>query len=247
MQHYGTFSDDFHVSVSLGTELELPNNRETLLHFFERIKKQYPSMKNFYTREKAEVILEEDKDQDSYRWASVDFKRIGTGFVNPSTLETAREQQAFVLDLVPYALGVSPLDCETLNLIFGFHYLYRGNHNLLVAETLGLPPAFEGIIDNPGVKVLSNDPSLTFAVDESCRLQCRLHIEPRTSAYHVRTGEFPEEQLSVFLTARRFGSLDNDQTFVSVLSDLYGIAAQVMDNHVIDQILRPLQQAIAIK
>ena len=43
-------------------------------------------------------------------------------------------------------------------------------------------------------------------------MQCRLSIETRTNAYQVRTGEFPEEQLSVYVTARRYGSLPPDTT-----------------------------------
>ena len=91
--------------------------------------------------------------------------------------------------------------------MYGFDYTYRGNHNQLLVDALGMVPAFEKMTEIPGATILANEPSIQFALDEECRTQCRLSIETRTSAYHVRTKEFPEEQLSVYFTARRYGSL----------------------------------------
>ena len=132
--NFGTHSDDFYVNMNLNTEMDLPSNRETVLHFFEQIQKHYPTMKNFYNRDKGEFILEEDKDQGNYRWASVEGRRICAGYVNPPSLEEVMQQHLMLADLIPYTLSVSPLDCESLNLMFGFDFNYRGNHNSLVAE-----------------------------------------------------------------------------------------------------------------
>jgi len=38
-------------------------------------------------------------------------------------------------------------------------------------------------------------------------LQARLMVETRTNAYHVRRGDFPEDQISVYFTVRQYGSL----------------------------------------
>ena len=115
------------------------------------------------------------------------------------------------------ALSVSPLDCESLNIMYGFDFLYRGNHNELLVEALGLPPALERMLEIPGATVLGSEPALQLALDADCRTQCRLSFEARTAAYHVRTGEFPEDQLSVYFTARRYGSLDPGETYVSAM------------------------------
>ena len=50
------------------------------------MQKTYPSMRNFYCREKGEFVLEEDKEQGSYRWAAVEQRRVGAGCVNPDTI-----------------------------------------------------------------------------------------------------------------------------------------------------------------
>lgn len=248
MSRYSSFSDDFYVNMNLNTEMDLPSSRETVLHFFEQVQKKYPSMHNFYSRDRGEYVLEEDKDLGHYRWTTVEPRRILSGQVNPASVEEALEQHRLVLDLVPYTLTISTLDCESLNIMFGFDFTYRGNQSQLVSETLGVAPAFESMMEMPGATIISHDPSIQFSLDDECRTQARLSIETRTTAYHVRTREYPpEEQLSVYLTTRRYGSLDPGETFVDAMEQLAKTCQEIVDNYMIDNILRPLQQAIVIK
>jgi hypothetical protein len=117
----------------------------------------------------------------------------------------------------------------------------------LLVEALGLSPALERMLEIPGATVLGSEPALQLALDADCRTQCRLSFEARTAAYHVRTGEFPEDQLSVYFTARRYGSLDPGETYVSAMRRLAGICTELVDSYVVDSVLKPLQQAIAIR
>jgi hypothetical protein len=247
MNRYSSVCDDFYVNMNLGTEMDLPQHREGVLHYFERIQKKYPTMRNFYCREKGDFVLEEDKDRGQYRWCTIETRRLCSGQVNPPEIEDALEQHRLVLDVAPYMLSVSPLDCEALDLLFGFDFTYRGNHNQLVAEALGLSPSLEKMAEYPGATVLSHEPSLTLALDEDCRVQCRLSVETRTNAYQIRTREFPEEQLSVYLTARRYGSLGPDLSYVQAIDELAKVCNEMVEDYVIDHVLRPLQRAIALK
>ena len=247
MNRYSGLCDDFYINVNLSTEMELSGSRETILHFFERVQKTYPSMRNFCVRERGDFVLEEDKDQGAYRWCSIEPRRVCSGQINPDSVESAMNQHKLVLELAPYHLSVSPLDCEALDLMFGFDFTYRGNHNQLVAEALGLSPALERFADTPGAIILGDEPSLTLALDEECRLQFRIHVETRTSSHHIRTGEFPDEQLSVYATARHYGSLPPDSSYLDTLARLSRICHDMIDKHVVDQILRPLARTIAMK
>jgi len=105
---------------------------------------------------------------------------VCSGYVNPPSVDAAVEQHKLVLELIPYMLSVSPLDCEALDCMMGFDYSYRGNHDALVAEALGASPAFEGLIDLPNSQVINFEPSMTVALDDACRLQARLMVETRT-------------------------------------------------------------------
>jgi len=247
MRRYDSYADDYYVNLNLNTEMELPQTRDTVLHFFEQLQKHYPTMRNFFTRERGEFVLEEDKDRGTYRWATVEGRRICSGYVNPTSVEDAMKQHTHVLDLIPYSLSVSPMDCESLSVMYGFDYNYRGNHNQLLVDALGVCPAFEKLAEMEGATMLCHEPAIQFALDANCKTQCRLSIETRTSAYHIRTGEYPEDQVSVYFTARRYGSLDIGETFHSAMNRLAEIAQEIVDNYIVENVLRPLQQTIAIK
>ena len=246
MNPYSSFSDDFYVNMNLSTEMELPSNRETVLHYFEQIQKKYPEMRNFYSRDKHDFILEEDKDQGNYRWCTVEARRVCSGQVNPSSMDGVLEQHRYALEVAPYALSISPLDCEALDLLFGFDFSYRGNHNQLLAEALGFCPAFERLASMPGATAINYEPNFTFSLDDNCRLQCRIGLESRTNAYQIRTGEYQEEQISVYITARQYGSLGADQSYVSTIDRLHDLCREVIDNYVIDSVLQPLARTISM-
>jgi hypothetical protein len=247
MTPYGSLADDFYVNMNLNTEMKLPEGRETILNFFERVQKSYPTMRNFFTRDNGDFVLEEDKEQGQQRWLSLEPRRICSGYVSPDDIDAAYEQHRLVLELVPYMLTVSPLDCEALDYMMGFDFIYRGNHDALVAEALGVGTAFDGLLDQQGAQMLNFEPSMTIGLEESCRLQARLMIETRTNAYQVRRGEFPEEQISVYFTVRQYGSLEADVSYESKLSNLREQSEYLLDTYVIENVLRPLAQAIATK
>ncbi len=249
MNPFHDLCDDFYVNLNLSTEMDLPDSRDrgTVLHFFEQIQKRYPTMRNFSSREKGDFVLEEDRDRNQYRWATIELRRICSGYVNPDNVTDALDQHKFVLQTAPYTLSVSTLDCEALDLLYGFDFTYRGNHNQIVAEALGVSPAMERLLEYPGSTVISYEPSLTLALDEDCRTQCRLSIENRTTAYQVRTGDFPEEQISVYVTARQYGSLGAGDTFEKTLDRLAKLCRELVDNYVADHVLKPLHNTIALK
>ncbi len=247
MSAYASIADDFYSNMNLNTEMQLPVGRETILGFFERVQKTYPSMRNFYTRENGDFVLEEDKDQGHQRWLSIEPRRICSGYLNPPNVDQAYEQHNLILELIPYMLSVSPLDCEALDYMMGFDFAYRGNHDEVVAEALGTSAALEGLMDVAGSRILNFEPSITVSMDEACRQQARLMIETRTNAYQVRRGDFPEDQISVYFTMRQYGSLDPKTSFEQTLATLRNQCEHLLDSCVIEQVLRPLAQVISTK
>ncbi len=81
---YSSFCEDFYVNMRLGSQLNLPHQRETVLHFFERIQKEFPSMTRFRKSDSGEFNLEEDRGSQDYRWVSLEAKRLSSGHVNPA-------------------------------------------------------------------------------------------------------------------------------------------------------------------
>ena len=174
-------------------------------------------------------------------------RRLNSGAVNPESFESAIAQHKSVLEMVPYELSITPLDCESLSVMMGFDFNYRGNHNEILTEAIGVPAALQPFAALPYGKVLSNEPSIQFALDEECRTQCRISFESRTTAYQVRTGEYGEDQLSVYLTVRRYDSLGPDECFDIEFERLAALCSDLVDEYLVASVLRPLQEAISLQ
>lgn len=246
MSEFATFGEDFYFNMNLATEMNLRPGRESILHFFEQIRRRFPMMKNFYSRDKDEYVLEEEKESGGYRWASVEGKRANSGVVNPDSFDDAISLHRTVLEMVPYDLSVTPLDCESLSVMMGFDFACRDNHNEILAKAIGLPTGLERFHSLPSSKLLSHEPSLQFSLDDECRTQCRIAFESRTSAFQARTGEFGEDHLSVYLTVRRYDSLGPDENFAGEFLRLTDHCQSIAQEHLVPSVLQPLQEAIAI-
>ena len=247
MNPYSSVSDDFGVYVYVNTKMNLPSGRETVLHFFDRLRKAVPAMTDFDCRENGEYVLEEDREQGSYRWVTVDSRRLATGYVNPPEVEAADAQHEQVLETAPYHLSMSPLDCEALDVLFAFDFVFSGNHDEVVAEALGLNTTLENLLQLPGSRVINYEPSLMLSLDEACRLQSRLSMETRTNAYQIRTGQFPEAPISVYFTVRQYWGRQPFKDFVESYRHQRRVLQDLVDAHIIPAVVRPLAQTIAAK
>jgi hypothetical protein len=247
MNPYSSLCDDFGVYVYVNTKMELPTRRETVLHFFDSLQKTFPQMTDFDTRENGEYVLEEDREQGSYRWVTLESQRFCSGYVNPPDLESADVQHERVLELAPYHLDFGALDCEALDVLFAFDFMFSGNHDEVVAEALGLNTTLENLVQMPGARVINYEPSLMLALDEGCRLQCRLSIETRTNTFQVRTGQYPEAPISVYFTVRQYWGRQPFKNFGDSYKNQRRICQELVDSHIIPSIIRPLAQTITNK
>jgi hypothetical protein len=125
--------------------------------------------------------------------------------------------------------------------------MYTGNHDEVVAEALGLNTTLENLLQMPGSKVINYEPSLMLSLDDNCRLQCRLSIETRTNAYQIRTGQFPEAPISVYFTIRQYWGRQPYKSLGESYANQRRLCQELVDQHVIDAVVRPLAQVIAAK
>jgi len=246
MNRYTCDADEFYVNLQLNTEMELPTNRDTVLHFFEQMKKGFPELRNLHSRENGDLVLEGDKEQDSYRWLAIESRRLCSGHFNPGSVEDAYRQHDFVLELAPHLLTISLLDCEALDLMFGFDFNFDGNHDEIVTEALGVGHGLEGLLEIPKAQVTNYEPSVTMALDESGQLQCRLAVETRPRVPgQIRPREFAGDPISVFFTIRQYWGLGPEMTFLESLRRQREIGEEILRQSVIPRVVRPLAQAIA--
>jgi hypothetical protein len=247
MNTYASLCDDFGVSTYLHGKLEMPSNRETVLHFFEAVQKAFPKMTDFDKRNEDEYLLEEDREAGSYRWTSLDKRRLCAGFVNPPTLDDADSHIERILELAPYHLDLSNLQTESMDVLYYFDFLYQGNHDEVVAEALASGTPLEGMSQIPAARVLHYQPVITMALDDACQLQCRLSVETRTNAYQVRTGQFPEAPISVYFTVRQFWGKQPFKTYTESYQNQRRLLDELVNTYVIPNVITPLAKAISAK
>jgi hypothetical protein len=247
MNSYASLCDDFGVSTYLHGKLEMPTGRETVLHFFEAVQKAFPKMTDFEKRTDDEYLLEEDRDAGSYRWTSLDRRRLCSGFVNPPSIEEADAHNERILELAPYHLDLSAMQTESMDVLYYFDFLYQGNHDEVVAEALAVGTPLEGLAQMPAGRVLHYQPTMMMALDDACQLQCRLSVETRTSAYQVRTGNFPEAPISVYFTVRQFWGKQPFKTYAESYHNQRRVLDELVNSYVIPSVITPLAKTISTK
>ena len=242
---YASFCQDFYVNLRLNTQLNLPHNRETVLHFFERIQKEYPAMTQFRRHESGDFNLEEDRREGSYRWTRLEARRLAAGYVNPSNLEDPLKMHRFLLELAPYHLGISPLEIEHLEVLFGFDLAYRGNHDDVVVESLFADSPLACLLEEPDARAVDAQPSIAVSLSEDCRLQARVEILTRTDNYQVRTGDYAEDEISVYLTLRRYWGDRPKEGLEKIFQEMFERADALASSRIVPRILRPISSAIS--
>lgn len=242
---YGAFCEEFYVNMRLGSQMSLPNGRDTVLHFFERMQKQFSGMTRFKRTEAGDFNLEEDRTSPSYRWLSLESKRLSSGHVNPETVADSLALHTTMLETAPHYLGISPLEIDYLDILFGFDLEFTGNHDEIVAESLFRESPLSCLADESGARAVDFQPSVTVALSEDCRLQARIDVITRTSSYQVRTGDYSEDAISIYLVLRRYWGDRPRQPMEKILAEMADRAEGLCESHIVPKIIRPISSAIA--
>lgn len=241
---FNSVCDDFYVNLRVGTQLGLPQQRETLIHFFEQIQKSFPDMTRFRRSEPGELTLEEDREKHAYRWLSVDAARLTCGHVNPPSIEDALKLHHTVLDYAPHALGLSAVEIDHLDVIFGFDLEFNGNHDEVIAESLMSDSPLAGLLEEPGAKAVDVQPTFTVALSEDQRLQARIDVVTRSNSQPNRGGEFGGDAISVYLILRRYWGDRGREPTDKLLDSLTARAESMAHAFVVPKIIVPIRTAI---
>ena len=243
--NFGSFGDDFFINVDLHTSLELPRERETILHFCETAQKNFPDLSDFYQRDSGAHVLEGDRQSGRYRWMEIDKRRLSGGAFNPEAVEDAYKMHQWILDRSRYFLGISHLDVESLDLVYGFNLDYVGNRDAIVCDALLAGSPLGGIVQDTGAMVLNFEPSIVVAGDADCSLQARLAIETRTDSLQSRSGSYAEEPISVYFTIRVHPQPSGKFDMLQSLHRQRELGEDMLARVIVPQIVRPIASAIS--
>ena len=246
----GAQCDDFYTSSRLFFKLDLSLERETTLHFFDRLRREYPQMRKFRRRDDGTLVLEErtadTQDNEPRRWIRLEPGSMRFGYFAPPDRTACRQFARFILEQAPCHLTLSDLDIDHLEVVYGFDLEYRGNHDRLVAETL-FPehPLAAFVMGEEATHTIDCQPYFGIALTPDCNVQAYLEIKGRTSSFEVRTGEYEAQLLSVYLTVRRYWGFDEPADLPAVHEELATLADDLAVQRIVPLVVNPLALAIA--
>lgn len=243
----GAVCDEFHASSRLFLRLDMTPDRETVLHFFDRLRKEYPLLRKLRRRNDGCLLLEEEPDDDeSRRWIRIDPDSLRFGQRAPEHLDAFRGFGRLVLEQAPFHLTFSDIDFDHFELVYGFDLMYQGNHDQLVAETLYDDLAVGGFLFGPhAAHIIDAQPYFGIALGPDCDVQAYVEVKSRTSTYEVRGEVYETQPISVVLTLRKYWSVGPPTTLVEAFDALSSLADALAVERVVPSFVNPLAAAIA--
>jgi len=247
IEGFGAVCDDFYVTCRLFFKLEMSPSRETILHFFDRLRKDLPFLKKLRLREPGTIVLEEDTDEeDSRRWVRIDGNSLRFGYFAPPSPQHVRRLAKIILEQAPFHLTFSELDYDHLEVIYGFDLAYRGNHDQLVAETLlGGHAAAGFLLGEHAAHTIDAQPYFGIALTPECDLQAYVEVKSRTTTFEVRSASYENEPITVFVTVRKYWGNERADSLASVAEQLFDLTDELAMERVVPSFVNPLAAAIA--
>jgi len=240
---FGALCTDFYVNSKLGLKMDLPSDRDTVLHLFDRIRAEVPVMHRF-RRYSDEFALESARRDGEYQWLALRQRSVRAGHVNPESMDQAFVLHKAILELAPYYLALSPLDVDYFEVMLGFDLDCKANHNRIVYEALLQDTPLGGLVDVNGGRPIDVQPLFGAALDDRCGLQAFFEVKTRTSLGQIRADRYRTEPISILLTVRRMGPIDKAEDLPAWLSELRRDAERLATEKVVPNLLTPISRAI---
>ena len=244
-ESYRALCSDFYVNLKLSVKMELPKGRDTVLELFERVRKQYPGMGTF-RRYREELALESPQSDIPHRWVAVRSSNIRSGSVNAPGFEAAYGLHRLVLETAPYYLNISPLDVDYVELLYGFDLMASGNHDAIVFDALLAGSPLGRLIDPESSTPIDCQPLV--GVSYGARSDVEVYFEVKTRAGSQappRDREGQQDPISVYLTLRKFGAVQDLKDLPATLAKLQARGEELVESAVVPTLLVPLRDAIA--
>ena len=240
---FGALCTDFYINHKIGLKMDLPDERETILHFCEAIRKAVPSMDRF-RRYEGEVSLESSRRNEEYRWLSLQRTSIRTGHVNPQSMGDGYGMHQLVIQVAPYHLSVSPLDVDYFELMFGFDLECEADHDEVIFDALYGDTPMANLLKIPGAKPLDIQPLLGASLSDRGDLQVYFEVKTRTKSRRGSSQHYKDEPISLFVTVRRYGPMDSIDAMPEVFKQIADQAETLATEGLVPDLLMPIARQI---
>ncbi len=240
---FGALCNDFYINQKLALKMDLPSGRETVLHLFDGVRRVVPSM-NKFRRYEGELSLESSRREAEYRWLSLRQNSVRSGHVNPESMTSAFDFHKLVVEVSPYHLTISPLDVDYIELVFGFDLECKANHDEVVYEALMADSPLGDLLHVDGVKMLDVQPVFGLSLSKSGDTQAYFEVKTRTKNRRGNAKQYRGEPISLFLTLRKYGPVDQLDDLQKVCSELAELAEELASEKLVPSLLTPIARQI---
>jgi hypothetical protein len=241
---FGALCTDFYINHKLTLKMDLPSERETILHFFDRMRKSMPAM-NRFKRYDGELALESARKDARYHWLALRRNSVRTGHVNPEAMEDALTYHKLVLELAPYHLTISPLDVDYVELMYGFDLECRQNHDAVVFDALYRDTPLGELLPSEDERVLDIQPIFGQSLSDSGDLQAYFEVKTRPKSRRGSSKRYAGEPISLFLTLRKYGPVDDLGDLAASIDGLNERCEALATEKLIPHLLTPIAQHIS--
>jgi len=240
---FGALCNDFYVNQKLALKMDLPGDRETILHMCDQVRKAMPSMDRF-RRYEHELALESSRRDAEYRWLAMRRTSIRTGHVNPQSMEESYKLHRLVLQVAPYHLTISPLDVDYLELLFGFDLECKANHDAIVFDALYSHSPMAELTHTADANILDVQPIYGLSLSDKGDLQAYFEVKTRTKNRRGQAGRSRNEPISVLLTMRKYGPVHQIEDLKDIFNDLAHRAEVLASDRLVPGLLTPIARQI---
>lgn len=246
MWSFSALCDEFTISSRLYLKLELTPSRETVLHLFEQVRRQFPRMTRMRRRDDGGLVLDEEPGEgEQRRFLRVDATTVRFGYANAPEARAVGAFADAILTQAPVHLSLSDLDYDFLEVAYTFDLEYRGNHDEIIAETLFAEHPLLGLLAGNGHRVIDCQPFVGATLTSDCERQVYVEVKGRTSTFEVRTGEFEPLPLSTIVTLRHYWGVNAPRELATIHRELLKLGERFASERVIPTVVQPLAAAIA--
>jgi len=245
LDSFGTFCSDFYINQNINLSMNLPKMQESASELFDRIHREIPEFERIRPFEQ-ELALETAEIEGQYQWVMLHPRSISSGVVNPAHVEKAYDLHRLILELAPYYLSLTPLQIESVELVFGFDLPARENRNSVVMHSLLGNSPLAALADDGIEQLIDVQPRIGFSLNEACDVQAFVEVKTKTSAAETATQIFQDGPISVYLTVRKNGPIQDVEDLTATFDRLSGHIEHIAEHRVIPDVVVPLHQAIGI-
>jgi len=241
---FGALCTDFYVNQKLALKMDLPVDRETILHLFDQMRKAVPSMDRF-RRYEGELALESARREAEYQWLALRQTSIRSGHVNPSSMAEAYRLHRLVFEYAPHHLTISPLDVDYVELLFGFDLECKANHDAIIYDALYANSPLSGLFRPPQTTILDVQPLFGVSLSRTGDLQAYFEVKTRTKSRRGKPTRSRNDPISIFLTIRKYGPVHHTDELLDIFETLSHHAEALATERVVPCLLTPIARQIA--